>query len=129
MEIPSQPTARQLMDIVKDLNWQWEGKTPLLIYEKAEKLEIDEMRFWFKLGMLLFDSGYYPESLTAFTYVPELASTNLYRFAGYTWMGHLKDLLKQRDEAMGYYREALKYESGDSMTHSQFRRRITRKWV
>jgi hypothetical protein len=44
-------------------------------------------------------------------------------------MGHLKDLLNQRDEAIGYYREALKYESGDFMQHSQFRMRIDRKWV
>jgi tetratricopeptide (TPR) repeat protein len=129
VDIPEQPTAEQLVKIVDDLNWNREGKTPFLIYEKAGGLNIDERSFWFKLGMLLFDSGYYPESFASFEKVSKMEVSKLYKFTSYTWMGHLKDLEGKREEAVKYYKLALEYDTGDTMQHSQFRMRISRKWV
>lgn len=129
VDIPSQPTAEELRKIVEDLNWKREGKTPFVIYKKAKGVNIDDRGFWFKLGMLLFDSGYYPEAFTAMEKVSRMETSKLYIFTAYTWMGQLKDLLGEREEALKYYKRALDHDTGDTMTHSQFRMRIDRAWV
>lgn len=129
VDIPSQPTAEELQEIVGSLNWKREGKTPFLIYEKTKGLNIDSRDFWFKLGMLLFDSGYYPEAFAAMENVPREGTSKLMIFAAYTWMGHLKDLLGEREVALRYYRLALDHDTGDAMTHSQFGMKIDRAWV
>ena len=129
VEIPAQPTAEELQKIVKNLNWKREGKTPFLIYEKAKGLNMEQRSFWFKLGMLLFDSGYYTEAFIAMEKVSRMETSKLYIFTAYTWMGQLKDLMGEREEALKYYKRALDHDTGDSMTHSQFRMRINRAWV
>jgi hypothetical protein len=61
--------------------------------------------------------------------VSGMEASKLYVFAAYTWMGHLKDLMGEREEALKYYKRALDYDTGDSMQHSQFGMRIDRAWV
>jgi len=129
VDIPAQPTADDLQKIVENLNWKREGKTPILIYEKAKGLSMEQRSFWFKLGMLLFDSGFYPEAFVAMEKVSQMETSKLYIFTAYTWMGQLKDLMGERGEALKYYKRALDYDTGDSMRHSQFRMRINRAWV
>ena len=129
VDIPSQPTPEELQKIVGSLNWKREGKTPFVIYEKAKEVNVDDRSFWFKLGMLLFDSGYYPEAFIAMDKVSRMETSGLYLFTAYTWMGQLKDLLGERAEALKYYKRALDHDTGDTMTHSQFRMRINRAWV
>jgi tetratricopeptide (TPR) repeat protein len=129
VDILKQPTAEQLIKIVDELNWKREGKTPFLIYEKVSGLDIDTRSFWFKLGMLLFDSGYYTESFTAFERVSKMDVSKLYKSTSFTWMGHLKDLEGKREEAIKYYELALEYDTGETMQHSQYRMRINRKWI
>ena len=129
VEIPAQASAEHLMEIVDDLNWEWEGKTPFLIYEKAKNLKIDNSDFWLKLAILLFDSGYYPEAFTGFEQVFELGSSKLVKFTALTWLGHLKDLLGKREEAIEFYKQALDYDTGQTMQHDQFRMRINRDWI
>ena len=129
VEIPAQPTAEQLIEIVDDLNWKQEGKTPFLIYGKAKNLNIDNSDFWLKLAILLFDSGYYREAFTGFEKVFLLESPKLTKFTALTWMGHLKDLLGEREEAIEYYKQALEYDTGQTMRHDQFRMRINRDWI
>jgi tetratricopeptide (TPR) repeat protein len=129
VEIPEQPTEEELRKIVNSLNWKREGKTPYLIYAKAEELNIENRSFWFKLGMLLFDSGYYPEAFIAMEKVSQMEAPRLYIFTANTWMGHLKDLMGEREEALEYYKRALDHDEGDTMTHSQFGMRINRAWV
>jgi tetratricopeptide (TPR) repeat protein len=129
VDIPSQPTSEELQKIVDELNWKNEGKTPYLVYERAQGLNIGNRSFWFKLGMLLFDSGYYPEAFTAMEKVSEMETSELYIFTAYAWMGQLKDLMGEREEALKYYKRALDHDTGDTMTHSQFRMRINRAWV
>lgn len=129
VEIPPRPTAEELQKIVDELNWKREGKTPILIFKKAQGLDINNTGFWLKLGMLLFDSGYYPEAFIAMEKISQMETSKLYIFTAYTWMGHLKDLMGKREEALKYYKRALDYDTGDSMSHSQFRIRIDRAWV
>jgi tetratricopeptide (TPR) repeat protein len=129
VDIPEQPTEEDLRKIVNNLNWKREGKTPIRIYEKARGLNIDNRSFWFKLGLLLFDSGHYPEAFISMDKVSRMEVPKLYIFTAHTWMGHLKDLLGEREEALRYYRRALEYDEGDTMTHSQFGMRINHAWV
>lgn len=129
VDIPSQATAEQLREIVDGLNWKREGRTPFLIYEKAEDLTIEDRGFWFKLGMLLFDSGYYPEAFVAMDKVSRMDVSELYKFTAYTWMGHLKDLMGEREEAIKYYNMALEHDEGTTMRHDQFRMQINRQWI
>jgi len=129
VDIPLQPTVEELQKIVENLNWKREGKTPILIYEKAKGLNMEQRSFWFKLGMLLFDSGYYPEAFIAMEKVSNMEISKLYIFTAYTWMGQLKDLMGEREEALKYYKRALDHDEGDTMTHSQFGMKINRAWV
>jgi tetratricopeptide (TPR) repeat protein len=129
VDIPVRPTAEELKEVVEGLNWKREGKTPFLIYTRAQRLNIDNRSFWFKLGMLLFDSGYYPEAFIAMEKVSRMETSKLYIFTAYTWMGQLKDLMGDRQEALRYYKRALDHDTGDTMQHSQFRMWINRAWV
>jgi hypothetical protein len=58
-----------------------------------------------------------------------MEAPKLYIFTAHTWMGQLKDLMGEREEALRYYKRALEYDEGDTMTHSQFGMRINRAWV
>jgi tetratricopeptide (TPR) repeat protein len=131
VKIPAQPDARQLIKILEELNYSNEGQTPLVIYEKGRKLDIDNTGFWLKLGLLLFDSGYYGESFPCFNKVFLLASEDLEKFTALTWMGHLKDLQGEREKALEYYRKAIQLENhrGDAMRHDQYGMKIDRYWI
>jgi tetratricopeptide (TPR) repeat protein len=127
--LPEHPTAAQLIDLVDNLDWENEGETPLLIYRKAAGLPIEESGFWFKLGLLLYDSGYHQESLAAFTKTAALEKTGVTAFAARVWQGHMNDLLGNRAAALDFYKEALKIDPGLAMTHSQWGMTIDRAWV
>jgi tetratricopeptide (TPR) repeat protein len=129
VEIPARPTADELIKIADDLNWTKEGKTPLLVFEKTKNLAITDVHFWLKMGLLLFDGGYYPQSFHAFDQVFSLDSSALLKFTALVWMGQLMDLQKQRDKAVEYYKKALEHDTGETMTHSQYGMRINRQWV
>jgi tetratricopeptide (TPR) repeat protein len=129
VEIPAQPTTDQLVQIVNDLNWTREGKTPLLVFEKTKPLTISDHNFWLKLGLLLFDSGYYPQSFSAFEKLSALAPSELLKFTALVWMGQLMDLRGKREKALEYYRNALEHDPGSTMTHSQYGMNLNRRWV
>jgi tetratricopeptide (TPR) repeat protein len=129
VEIPPQPTPEELAEVVESLNWTREGRTPLLVYERAKRLRISDDQFWLKLGLLLYDSGFYPQSFAAFEKILGLESPELLRFTALTWMGQLQDLRGQRASAVGYYTKALEHDTGLTMTHSQYGLKINRAWV
>jgi tetratricopeptide (TPR) repeat protein len=127
--LPERPTVAQLIDIVDGLNWEKEGETPLLVYRKTAGLSIDDAHFWFKLGLLLYDSGDDRESLAAFGRTAALETTGVTAFAARVWQGHMNDLLGDRAAALDLYREALKLDPGTAMKHSQWGMTIDRAWV
>jgi tetratricopeptide (TPR) repeat protein len=127
--LPERPTVAQLVDIVDGLNWEKEGETPLLVYRKTAGLSIDDAHFWFKLGLLLYDSGDDRESLAAFGRTAALETTGVTAFAARVWQGHMNDLLGDRAAALDLYREALKLDPGTAMKHSQWGMTIDRAWV
>lgn len=129
VRVPERPTAQQLQDIVGDLDWSGEGETPLLVYRKTPGLAIADSRFWFKLGLLLFDSGYYREGLESFGNSSELEKAGVWAFASRVWQGHMNDLLGNRAAALAFYKEALNLDPGVPMQHSQWGMMIDRAWV
>jgi tetratricopeptide (TPR) repeat protein len=127
--IPDHPTASQLIDIVNGLNWEGEGETPLLVFRKTTGSTIEDSGFWFKLGLLLFDSGYYREGLESFVKTAALEPAGVTAFASRVWQGHMNDLLGNRAAAVACYREALKLDPGVPMRHDQWKMAIDRAWV
>jgi len=129
LALPARPTSAELVSVVRDMNYTNEGKNPLIVFEKTRGLDIKESNFWFRLGLMLYDSGYYKESLSSFKNATALEKSGLWAFTSWVWMGHLNDLLANRARALACYREALKLDTGTSMQHSQYRMTIDRPWV
>lgn len=127
--VPEHPTAARLIDFVDGLNWSGEGEKPLLVFRKTPGLTITESGFWFKLGLLLFDSGHYREGLASFVKTAALEKTGVTAFASLVWQGHMNDLLGNRPAALACYKEALKLDPGVPMQHSQWGMKIDRAWV
>jgi tetratricopeptide (TPR) repeat protein len=129
VRVPEHPTAAELEAIVDGLNWSREGKTPRLIFRRTPGLTIADAGFWFKLGLLLFDSGDYREALESFGRTAALEKAGVTAFASRVWQGHMNDLLGNRTAALACYKEALKLDPGTPMQHSQWGMTIDRAWV
>lgn len=130
LALPEKPTAEELMALVESLGWTHEGRNPRLIFDKSVGLNIPRSQFWFKLGLLLFDSGYDEESLAAFVKTAAASdASQLHRFAAWVWQGHLYDLLGRREAALAAYRKALAIDPGQAMMHGQYGIVIDRGWV
>lgn len=129
VRVPEHPTAAQLVDIVDGLNWSGEGETPGLVFRKTSGLTIADAGFWFKLGLLLFDSGDDREALESFGRTAAVETSGVTAFASRVWQGHMHDLLGDRAAALACYKEALKLDPGMPMTHSQWGMTIDRAWV
>ncbi|NIM14690.1 MAG: hypothetical protein GTO45_21915 [Candidatus Aminicenantes bacterium] len=129
LKTPLLLTVEELPDNISDLPWTDAGEDALKLFERAKDLKLEKTYPWFKLGLTLFDGGYYKESFYAFQKVSVLNPSKFYHFTALVWMGHLNDLLGTREEALKYYQEALTYDTGDTMRHDQYRLQINRKWV
>jgi len=92
-------------------------------------MTIAERSFWFKLGLLLYDSRNDRESLEAFEEAAALEKTGVYAFAARVWQGHMHDLLGEREAALACYREGLRLDPGTAMKHSQWGMTVDRAWV
>lgn len=129
LEAPLPTLPEELLEMISQLAWTGSGEKALRAYEKAKSLKLDDAGSWFKLGLTLFDGGYYRESFEAFQRVTELNPPQVNRFSSLVWMGHLKDLEGSREEALKYYNEALKYDTGQTLRHDQWGMRINRQWI
>jgi tetratricopeptide (TPR) repeat protein len=115
--------------IVEALDWTGTGEAALAFFHMPGTAEVATPHIWFKLGLLLFDGGSYPESLEAFRKCRGLSESKGDLFGALVWMGHLNDLLGKRDEAVACYAEALKNDTGRTMQHDQYQLRIDKAWV
>jgi tetratricopeptide (TPR) repeat protein len=128
--IPVQPTAGDLVRLVEQLQWKHEGRNPRSVFEKTRGLSVPRAGFWLKLGLLLFDSGDYAESMASFENVlgaPDVSPVRA--FGAWVWKGHLHDLQGRREEALACYREALELDPGTPIQHGQYGMTIDRRWV
>jgi tetratricopeptide (TPR) repeat protein len=113
---------------VNDLPWTDAGGAALDAYRKAVAAGLTGDT-WFKLGLVLFGGGSYPESLESFRALLRNATDASDRFGGLVWQGHLLDLLGRREEALQSYRWALLLPGNLRMQHDQWGMVIDRKWV
>jgi tetratricopeptide (TPR) repeat protein len=122
-------TAAELADAVAALDWSGTGGAALAIFKNPETAKITTAFTFFKLGLLLFDGGSYREAGGALEKCAVLDTDSFNLFAVNVWLGHLQDLLGDREKALGYYREALKNDTGRAMRHDQWGLKIDRAWV
>jgi tetratricopeptide (TPR) repeat protein len=125
-EAPS-PSQREFMGKVSQMPWTGVREQALEAYRQARELKIADNATLFKLGLLLYDSQYYQDSLAAMTRVPD--SDPAWGFAATVWRGHLLDLLGRRPEAVACYQEALKATWRRPIRHEQYKMVINREWV
>lgn len=120
----------ELPEMIQQLPWSGAGEDALKLFETAKSLKLDDADSWYKLGLALFDGSYYKEAFDALQRpTAEIKLSKLRHFVSLVWMGHLKDLMGKREEALKYYKEALKHDPGGTMQHDQWGLKINRKWV
>jgi hypothetical protein len=126
-EIPR--TAAEIGEAVEDLDWTGTGEAALELFKDPETAAVKTPHVWFKLGLLLFDGGSYPQSLEAFRKCRDLSSAKGDLFGALIWMGNINDLLGNREVAVSCYTEALKNDPGWALQHDQYGLRLNRAWV
>ena len=122
-------TAAEIEEAIDDLDWTGTGAAALEFFKDPGTAGVLSPHVWFKLGLLLFDGGSYPESLQAFQKCLERSTAKGDLFGALVWIGHLNDLLGNRDAALASYAEALKNDTGRTLQHDQYSLRINRAWV
>jgi tetratricopeptide (TPR) repeat protein len=124
-------TTLDLVNRVSDLPWSGAGEKALEIYPELKEVELKRAYSLFKLGLVLCEGGYYPESLETLKKASGVVRRTSMKFATLVWIGHLQDLLGNREEALEFYNRALEFENnrGLWMVHDQYDIRIDRKWV
>jgi len=125
-EAPTTP-QRQLIAKIQQMPWTGAGEAALDAYRQAREMKIEDVEFWGKLGLMLYDGRYYPEALEVMARLAQGDSD--WRFAAIVWQGHLLDLLGRRAEAVARYQEALKMPGSPRMQHSQYSLTIDKPWV
>jgi len=122
-------TAPEIEEAIGELDWTGTGEAALGFLRMPGTASVVTPRVWFKLGLLLFDGGLYPESLEAFRKCRDLSRSKGDLFGALLWMGHIHDLLGEREEAVARYSEALKNDPGWALQHDQYGMRLDRSWI
>lgn len=107
----------------------WDTKDSREVYQKIKDEDIPSTGIWYSLGMDLYEGEHFPEAFHCFKKVSELGTSVFAGFASLSCMGILKDLQGEREEALAYYKEALKYDTEVSFRLPRLRTRIDRQWI
>ena len=122
-------TTAEIEEAVESLDWTGTGEPALEFFRNPGTAAVKTPHVWFKLGLLLFDGGAYPESLEAFQKCRGLSTAKGDVFGALVWMGNINDLLGNRDAAVSCYGEALKHDPGWALQHDQYGLRLSKAWV
>jgi beta-lactamase regulating signal transducer with metallopeptidase domain/tetratricopeptide (TPR) repeat protein len=134
MVIPSPTSNSKVVGTARQLPWSGAGEKALEFFKQAKRIQAD-VEVWFKLGLNLYDGGYYPEALESFRRINTAPNKDIKgELVSLVWQGHILDILKQRDAALECYHKALDLYSDSSlssfkMRHDQWSMVIDRKWV
>lgn len=107
----------------------WDTEDSHEVYQKIIDEDIPSTSIWYSLGMDLYEVEHFPEAFHCFKKMSELGTSVFAGFVSLSCMGILKDLLGEREEALVYYKEALKYDTEDSFRLPRLRTRIDRQWI
>ncbi|HEY4611959.1 MAG TPA: M1 family aminopeptidase [Bacteroidota bacterium] len=130
--LPEKPitSVDELSAAISRLPWKNPGTQALAVYQKTKELNYTGANPWAWLGLKLFDSQYYAESLDAFRRGSAVAAKGSpWEFGSLVWQGHLLDLLGKREEALEAYRKALAKEGGNALNHGQYGMVVNKAWV
>jgi tetratricopeptide (TPR) repeat protein len=123
------PTAEEVAAQIDDAHWTGAGELALSLYSQAKLADPRDRQAWFKLGILLFDGGYYPDAFDAFRMSAAKSQDPRDLFGSEVWMGILEDIQGHRPEALKHYEAALKQDSSGGLQHDQYGLKIDRAWV
>ncbi len=96
-------------------------------YQKAVENKMLDADSWFTLGLKLFADGFNDEAYYSFSKAED--STFVLYFATLVWMGHLKDLKKNRKEAIELYQKAFNAYPGFPVQHDNWNIVIDKTWI
>jgi len=99
----------------------------ILCYQNALESKYMDSMNWFDLGVKLFANNYQNEAFEAFKRSNQ--EEFIARFASLTWMGHIKDLKSERQEALRYYQLALLAYPGFPVQHDHWDIMIDKTWI
>jgi hypothetical protein len=113
LDAPPQPEDEAVAE------YQRSGGTPATVRVLRELLEQhpESQRTWLYLGLSLYDTREYGQALAAFRTLAAQAAVGRdegerrTRDWAHVWMGHVYDLLGERDKALAEYRSILQSES------------------
>jgi tetratricopeptide (TPR) repeat protein len=130
LKSPLPTLPEELPDLIGRLPWEGAGKEALEAFALARSSQLKDINLWFPLGIKLVSGGFYAEAFESMKKIIEGNPPKEMNFVSLVWMGHLKDLVGEREKALEYYQEALKYDTGGTaMRHDQWGIAISRKWV
>ncbi len=108
----------------------YEGGHPdeiIKCYKKAAEINVTNADIWFTLGLKLFADNFNAEAYNSFSKAAD--STFILYFASLVWMGHLKDLMNSRKEAVLLYQKALAAYPGFPVQHDNWNIAINKTWI
>jgi tetratricopeptide (TPR) repeat protein len=132
--VPPPKSDSKVLGQALQLPWSGAGEKALELFKQAKQFQAD-VEVWFKLGLNLYDGGYYPEALESFRRINTTPNKDIKgELVSLVWQGHILDILKQRDAALECYHKALDLYSDSSlssfkMRHDQWSMVIDREWV
>ncbi len=129
LEKPLPVLPAELPDRVRNLPYNGAWDEGLGLYKISVENEVPDYRIWFKLGMVVFEGGYFEEALDCFRRLLDLESPSDYDFMALTWMGNVWDARGQREDAIKYYRQALKISPDGAWRHDQFGIESSQEWI
>ena len=109
--------------------WETDEEQPLEVFEAVKSEKITKASFWYYLGADLYYGEHYAYALECFEKALQLGTSKAMKFVTPVWIGVIKDITGKREEALQYYREALKNDTGESYNYRSFKIFINRQWI
>ncbi len=126
---PPKLTGQELVRRLRELRWSGAATEARHLLPLARETGSKDPDVWIKLGLNLYDDGFYPDALDAFERVEQLQPEDPWLFGALVWQGQLLDLLGRREEALAKYRQALQRPGTPTIRHDQWGMRIDKAWV
>ncbi len=131
LPMSKEPLPLQTEDIpyyINNLPWSGASDQAFKLYRAAVEAKLEAPDLWYRLGLRLFPE-YYQESFDSFKRAIELKPSKFYHFFSLVWMGNIMDAQGQREDALKYYKESLRYADNFYTRHDTFGIESSRDWV
>jgi len=130
LDAPLPIRPKEIPDRVRRLAYLGSWDKGIALFEIAKESDCRDYRIWSKLGMVVFEGGYFEEAFTCFEKVLNGEAPESSRFMAATWLGNVRDAQGRRKEAVDLYRKALSMApEGDGWRHDQFGITSSQEWI